>query len=457
MRVLTYSMSLNGEYSATLHSMRYIADAFSKSGDEFSEIIMAKDGKVTDEELTQMAEADLVVIATSMYHFFIASQAMEAMGKIGAYLKEKCPNKPVTCFMTSNYLMDPLVRQYVKSWATSYNLNYLNGYNMFMNDMLEDDKRNDAFAWFESVRLLASNETLKAEETVNVRIVLADDNPKTAELADQYKQAFESANSDVKLIKISEYDFAPCLGCQFCYTTRKCFMEDEFKKALNDVQQGADVIVTVGELNNGFYSEKYKRFCDRHVCFGRCPTDSDIITLYSYYEGSRYNADDESLLTVWGDAMCSFGGDILIGTVKGFDAKLVNTAIAAFNAGCGPYPDMYGVLLRRRFADLAKEIQNVEPLDYKYFSSKGYYEPIEKNNNIRGIHNMESAKMSVEMKSFAVRSYRSQVDSTYTKVKRRANKNEPVLDFIQDPPYAKEDVDSNKPKKKGFNLFGKKG
>jgi len=458
MKVVVFSMSLNGEYSSTLCATRYIADAFKKQGDEFTEIIMSKDGKVKPEELKRIGEAELVVFATSMYHFIIASQAMEAMGTIGEFIKKNFPNKPVTCFMTSNYLMDPLVRQYIESWAKTYDAVYFKGFNMHMDDILDDDKRSDAYAWFYATKLLAQGNVLKADESINVSIILADNNDKTKDLAEKYKAEFEGRNAVVKCINIMDYTIKPCLGCQYCYTHRKCFMEetDDFVKALREVNTGADVILTVGELNNGYYSAEYKCFFDRHVCFGRCPYpyDPETVTLYAYYKGNKYNENDYRIIDTWADAMGSFGGEVYLGTVEDFDVNAVQAVIANINAGCGTYDNMYRQYITKQFAELALVIQNVEPLDYECFKQRGCYEPPAKNENCRAINDMDGAKKCVEMKSFAVRAYRNQVDSKYEKKARRVHKNEDILTAIQNPWYANKE-NNEKPKKKGFGIFKK--
>lgn len=457
MKVLVYSMSLNGEFSSTLAATRYISTAFKKRGDEFNEIIMPKDGKVTDEHLAAFVDADIIMLATSMYHFTIASQAMEAMSIIGAHLKKNCPGKPVTVLMTSNYLMDPLVRQYIESWAISSKLKYIKGFNMHMDDILDDKRRTDAYAWFESVKLVASGKKLVATEPATACIVIADNTQKTLDMAKQYQDELTARNVTVKTINITEYNIKPCLGCQACYTTRHCFMEnsDDFLKVLREVETGCDIILSVGELNNGYFSADYKKFFDRHVFMGRCPYpyDGERIMIYAYHRGEDYTENDFRLIDTWADAMGSFGGDVYIGTFEGVDTNAINAAIAAINAGAGYYDNMYREYITKQFADLAINIQNLEPLDYKCFKARGCYEPVPVNQNCRPVQTLEAAKKTCEMKSFAVRSYRSQADCTYNKPERRAHKNEDIVDLTQNPPYANENTKPEK--KKGFGFFRK--
>lgn len=457
MNILVYSMSLNAEFSSTLAGTRYIRKAFEKRGENFDEIIMSKDGSVSDSDLEKFEKADLILFATSMYHFIMASQANEALTKIFTYLKDKCPNKPVTVFMTTNYLMDTLPRQVIESMCESYGLKYIKGFNMHMDDIPDNDKMNNAYSWFESVRLVASGETLKFEEPTTVCIFAADKTPKTLEMVDAYKAEYEKRNANVKVINVLDYNIKPCLGCQYCYTERHCFMEktDDFIKLLNETMKDVDVCLNVGEVNNGFFSPEYKCFYDRHVFMGRCPYpyDTEVVMLYAFHRGEHYVENDYRIIESWADAMGSFGGDVYLGVFEGVDEKAIQMSVAAVNAGATYYDTMYRNYVNMQFANLAQNIQNIEPLDYKCFESKGMYEPIPVNQNCRGIHSMEDAKKSCEMKSFMVRSYMSQADCTYEKKPRRVHKSEDLLENVTNPPYAKTEA---KPKK-GFSLFGKKG
>ena len=64
MKTLIYSMSLNGEYSITLASLRFISDTY--KDDVFEELIMPKNGVLTDAMLAKFKEADLVIFASGM-------------------------------------------------------------------------------------------------------------------------------------------------------------------------------------------------------------------------------------------------------------------------------------------------------------------------------------------------------------------------------------------------------
>ena len=459
MKTLVFSMSLNGEFSVTLHSLRYLSDVYSKKGDTFEEIVIGKNGGIPEGSLEKFKEADLVIFATSMYHFFIASQAMKTMEEIGAYMQKECPDKPITYFMTSNFLMDNLVHDYIRIWARNYGMKYIKGISFFSDDIVEEKYRADLYAWFNNVKYLASDEPAKAFHEMDTKVVLLDDTPETAAIAKQYHEAFEKAGSKVTDIELYKYEVKHCMGCQFCYTSRKCCIEDQFNQLCRDIDIGTDAVVYVGTIENGYYPVKFKCYMDRHVCMGRCPLDDEQIAIYSFREGKSFAAGDESILKTWCTACTSFGGEILIDVCKEFNEDAVKSAIAAFNFNVGPYRDFYGNALKTRFAELARVIRNVEPLDYKYFESKGAYIQQPVNDKCCAITNMEVAKKSVEMKSMPVRIYRTQggdMDVPIPERRTATDKSKSLIERAIDPAYAKNDKEETKTEKKGFKLFGKK-
>ena len=85
-------MSLNGEYSITLASLRYISDTHKE--DSFEELIMPKNGVLTEDMLAKFKDADLVMLASSLYHFSFSSQAMDSLNVIGDYLRKNAPTSP---------------------------------------------------------------------------------------------------------------------------------------------------------------------------------------------------------------------------------------------------------------------------------------------------------------------------------------------------------------------------
>ena len=96
MKTLIYSMSLNGEHSITLASLRFIRNTHPE--DVFEELIMPKNGVLTGEMLAKFGDADLIMFASSLYHFSLSSQAMDSLNVIGEYMRTYGINVPVTLF-----------------------------------------------------------------------------------------------------------------------------------------------------------------------------------------------------------------------------------------------------------------------------------------------------------------------------------------------------------------------
>ena len=152
LKTLIYSMSLNGEYSITLASLRYISDTHKE--DAFEALIMPKNGVLTEDMLAKFKDADLVMLASSLYHFSFSSQAMDSLNVIGRYLQQNSPHKPVTLFTTSGLMMDNLPHAQARKWAERCGLRYIKGDGIYSADMLNERYRADVYAWYHNARSL---------------------------------------------------------------------------------------------------------------------------------------------------------------------------------------------------------------------------------------------------------------------------------------------------------------
>ena len=275
-----------------------------------------------------------------------------------------------------------------------------------------------------------------------MRVVCTDDTPTTAELARQYLDALNAFGANARVIRMSDYNFQHCLGCQYCYTDRRCCIKDDFQQLCRDIEAGADVQLFVGMMKNVFFPTPYKRYMDRHVCIGRCPCDDETILLYAWHEAADYVAGDEELFKTWVLGFASLGGSVLIDVCKGFDQNAVNATVAVFNENVGTYRNFYGMAIRRRFADIAYEIQNIEPLNYKYFAKSGDYKPLQVGTHLSAIHSAKDARKAVEMMSLPIRMARQQLDNLKADIpeRRKGMMGKSIVDWAAEPPYADYEV-----------------
>lgn len=446
MKTLIFSMSLNGEHSITLASLRFISKTH--TDDTFDELIMPKTGVLTDDMLAKFKDADLVILASGMYHFNLSSQSMDAMKTIGEYMQKNGLHTPVTLFTTSGFMMDVIPHEYTRKWAERYGLKYIKGESIYSSDILDEKYRADVYAWYHNVRVLATEGTVKlgADFKEKIRVVYTDDSPETEALGKQYLDAFASATggntSCVEPVRLSDYEVKHCLGCQYCYTDRQCCIKDDFEKLCRDIEAGSAVQMFIGTMENGFFSSMFKKFMDRHVAMGRCPDDDEAIMLFAWHEGPGYKPGDEELFRTWANSYASFGGAVFMDVHKGFNQDVVDATVVAINENVGTYRNFYGTSLRRKFADLAYEIQNVEPLDYKYFAQHGDLKPVQRNMQCRPVHSTQDAKMAVQMKSMPVcQAVEHAAEMQTTIPKRRAHMGGlSMLDYAKKPPYADYEV-----------------
>ena len=429
-------MSLNGELSGTLESLRFISDTY--KDDVFEELIMPKNGALTEEMLSQFKNVDLVMLASSMYHFALSSQSMDSLKLVGDYLRKNNPNAVVTLFTTSVFALDNIPHELARKWANRFGLRYIKGESILSSDILIEKYRADVYAWYNNVKALVTTKSLRFSRPATVRVVCTDDTPKTAEIAKQYLDALTAVGAEAKEIRLSDYNFQHCFGCQYCYTDRKCFIKDDFVQLCRDIEAGVDVQLYVGMLENGFFPTPFKRFMDRHVCMGRCSCDDESIHLYAWHEAADYAAGDEELFKTWALTATSLNGSVLIDVCKGFDSNAVNATVAAFNENVGVYRNFYSAAMRRKFADLAYIIQKVEPLDFKYFAKNGDYKPLKAGTHLIPIHSAQDARKAVELMAMPIRMARQQPENLKAEIpeRRKGMHGKSIIEWAADPPYA---------------------
>ena len=209
-------MSLNGEYSITLASLRYISDTH--KDDTFEELIMPKNGKLTEDMLAKFKDADLVMLASSLYHFSFSSQAMDSLNVIGRYLQQNSPQKPVTLFTTSGLMMDNLPHAQARKWAERYGLRYIKGSGIYSADMLNEKYRADVYSWYHSVRALVTAEELKFASPAAARLIYTDETPETAETKACMTDTF--GNQDAIIAGMNMMQLAKITGITLAVMTR---------------------------------------------------------------------------------------------------------------------------------------------------------------------------------------------------------------------------------------------
>ena len=165
MKTLIYSMSLNGELSTTLASLRIIS--YTHKDDVFDELIMPKNGVLTEEMLAQFRDVDLVMLASSLYHFTISSQAMDSLEIVGDYLRRNNPNVAVTLFTTSAFVLDNIPHELARKWANRFGLRYIKGQSILSMDMLKEKYRADVYAWYINVKALVTAKDLRFNRPVS--------------------------------------------------------------------------------------------------------------------------------------------------------------------------------------------------------------------------------------------------------------------------------------------------
>lgn len=77
------------------------------------------------------------------------------------------------------------------------------------------------------------------------------------------KVAMESSKiRDMKLIQLVDYKILPCDGCGACWETKKCPIDDDLEKVINELVK-SDAIIIGSPVYYGTVSAQMKAFIDR--------------------------------------------------------------------------------------------------------------------------------------------------------------------------------------------------
>lgn len=465
MKIAVLSCSLKKELSLSLKSAEFLYQMFPEH--QFETIILnPANGHLTDENINLCKNSDLILFVSSLYHMGLNTQTLHAMSQLaeacGAY-------KPVTLFTTSNYLGDNMAHQCFRIWAENSHMNYIEGLSFFTEDVWHSKYLEEMKTWFdyvlEQIEYGGSNILTLMDKNgepmhLNIRIVDVDDeaNENTSDIVLKYKQTFGKYSScDVQVVKLRDYKFSPCLGCLRCYTTKHCIIDDEFDDSLDAVYKGADIIVYVGSIENGIYNPLYHKWIHRHVQFGRMPADDERIYIYSYRHGVSYKQGDEALFQEWTSLYTSFGGSYRADFCHGYSDQSVVNALLAAKTKRMPQRNMYWSCIRTKFADLARELQNLDPTGYQYFKNQGMYEVRPVCENAKPVHTAEDAKISSTMRTVPFNHFLDEFDmSKVPDTERRIDKNLTMREHALKI-CAKPESEQNTKKQGVFaGLFGKK-
>lgn len=463
MKICVLSCSPKGENSLGLQSAKFLQQFYP---DDVFDIHFTTKLDCPDEVVDAAADADLILILSSIFHLNVHGQMMSMLDQLSAKLKAKLGDgidKKYFAYMTSsNFLYDIGAHKYVTHWARSEKLNFLRLLSLKDESLLTEQGREELYRWFaytkDTIELLRNGGVPQVTEKRKVSI-LNDHLPEAS--VNRVKSLYEERGCEVDVVNLSEYDVKPCNACFACYSNRTCCMKDDVPAIADRLGTNTDLMLTMGTLKRGMLSQKFKFWTDRHVQFGRAGTSDEFVrmTLVESDEEPLERQQSMTEFAQWEEAINGIGRDYGAGTyfMRTGDEEIDitryvdDTILIMNNELVGPR-NVFSECLNTRFAELAHLLQFMVPLDYAHFKKDGYYKPMPINTNVRYVNDVKGGIMSCKMRLSAYDMARAEVGSTPKLTKRRTKyKGMSYLEHLR-----KGDAEDSGSKGGFLGLFGKK-
>lgn len=159
MKVLVLNGSPKGEYSITFQTVLYLEKKFSEH--HFRFLHVGRRIKSLEKDFSEAAEAikeaDLLLFSYPVYTFIAPSQLhrfMELLKDSGLDLSRKF----VTQVTTSKHFYDVTAHKYIQENCGDLGMKYINGLSADMDDLLTENGRKTAKAFFEYVSWCVKND-----------------------------------------------------------------------------------------------------------------------------------------------------------------------------------------------------------------------------------------------------------------------------------------------------------
>ena len=398
MKIAVINGSPKGKYSITLQTLRYLSLTFPEH--EFAVLDAGQRIKALERDFSEAREllstSDAVIFSYPVYTFLCPSQLhrfIELIKADGIDLSGKF----ATQISTSKHFYDVTAHKYVEENCLDLGMKYVRGLSADMEDLLTDDGKKDAGAFFERFLWSVDNDVYTvstervaytmtpatpAQPTVDRSkdkdvLILTDLTDTDSNLATMISRFRASLPYETRVINISEYPLSGgCLGCFRCAVSEKCVYKDGFDKFLREEIQTADAIVYAFRISDHSMGARFKMYDDRNFCNGHRTVTVGMPV--GYLVSGNYTAEN-NLRTVI-EARAETGGNFLAGVATDehdTDARiddLVKTLTFCLQTGHTTPQSFWGVGGMKIFRDLIFEMRGMMRADHKFYKKQGIYD-----------------------------------------------------------------------------------
>lgn len=454
MNILVLNGSPKGEYSTTLHTVRYI-EAVSRDNSKyvFTYMNVGQEYRKYENDfdgVKSLIEAsELVIFAYPVYTFIAPSQLhrfVEMMKENGVNMRDKY----VTQITTSKHFYDITAHRYIEDNMMEMGAKVIKGLSADMDDLTCERGQKEARNFFDYVchcmengvhepsrfsytapkHVAVSVPSVDADSRSSGKIIniVADLKPEDNQLKAMIDRFMAVSEYECRLINIAEFPFkGGCLSCFACATDGKCVYTDGFDSFLRENIQTGDAIVIAFSIKDHSMGVRFKMYDDRQFCNGH-----RTVTMgkpFGYIVSGNLS-EEENVRTII-SARAEVGGNFLAGIANDeFDpdneidmlAKRIKYAVD--NRYVQP-SNFYGVGGMKIFRDLIYLMQGMMKADHKFYKSHGQYDfPQKQKGRIIGMYLVGmlmnspklKAKMWNKMNEGMIKPYRKVVDEAERKM-----------------------------------------
>ncbi len=404
MKIAVINGSPKGKYSITLQTVLYLERKYPEH--EFCVLHAGQKIKSLEKDFSKAKElletSDAVLFSYPVYTFLAPSQLhrfIELVKENGIDLKDKY----ATQISTSKHFYDITAHKYIEEVSLDMGMRYIRGLSADMEDLLEENGREDAEKFFDRF-LWAVNEEIytsasaKSSDYVPVPatpaqqnsaqkddkdiIILTDETDLTSSLStmiDRFRAVF---GYKTRIVNISEFPLAGgCLGCFRCAVSEKCVYKDNFDTFLRENIQKADAIVYAFTISDHSMGSRFKMYDDRNFCNGHRTVTVGMPV--GYLVSGNYSQENNVITVI--EARSETGGNFLAGvatderdTDKQIDTLAKSMKFALETKHTAP-ANFWGVGGMKIFRDLIYQMRGMMKADHKFYKKQGIYDFPQKN------------------------------------------------------------------------------
>ena len=402
MRVLVLNGSPAGEDSITLFTVKYIEKKFPEVTFETLHVgqrirQMEKD---FSEARAQLAAADLILFAYPVYTFLVPAQLhrfVELMKGCGVDLA----GKYATQITTSKHFYDVTAHRFIQDNCDDMGLAYLQGLSADMEDLLHEQGRAEAEAFFRFVLyemehghrepplygapepfvpLVPGPGTAAAARKPGAVVIVTDRDEGADDALWAMIGRFKARLPyETRVVNLRTFPFAGgCLGCFHCAADGTCVYKDGFDKYLRENIQTADAIAYAYSIRDHAMGYRFKLYDDRQFCNGHRTVTMGKPVGY-LVDGPL---DREPNLRMLMEVRSQVGGNFLAGIAtdqRAPEAEIDQLADALTYAVENRYQqpkNFYGVGGLKIFRDLIYQMRGLMRADHRFYREHGFYDDL---------------------------------------------------------------------------------